>query len=328
MDYCMSVLEKWLPPITKEDKEFFYQILTDTTQTPGAFMLKEYVKRIIPYMTSILRSKEYDCLASGAVFFFGCLVYIMHFPKWGDYIDDILLYNLLYLLVDHYIDDNEMSDEIKQKSIKQMWILIQNPLSEVELVDPLLGQIASIYHKLITRRPNTKNAIIKVFEVEIEGLKIQNNPNSTREEYLDIARRKGAYSVQVLHHMLGDTSKENYEQAYLWGAVLQLVDDSIDINDDLRNKINTIGTHEIKTKGNADDLWIEIVTLIDSAKDFKIFKVIFSIFSAYLPGRYPENYTGKLKDLVKNFNMFEGCDSSSMLVNSIKNELFAQEVLN
>src|SRR3990167_3664412 len=162
MDYYVNIVKKWLPPISKEDKKQCYEIITGTEQTIGNKILKQYVDMIIPYLDPISKSKEPDCLASGAVFFFGCLIYIMHFPGWGSCIEDILLYNLLYILVDHYIDDCGMDQEVKKKSIKQMWILVNDPLQSLDLVDPLLGTIAQIYHKLLTRRPQAKDSILKV----------------------------------------------------------------------------------------------------------------------------------------------------------------------
>lgn len=327
MDCYVDIIKKWLPPITKEDKVEFREIITGTKQTIGSLVLKEYVRMIMPHIGHISQSKEPDCLASGGIFFVGCLMYIAHFPKWGDYLEDILLYNLLYILVDHYIDDMSMDPATKKESVKQMFILVHNPLEKLDLVHPLLGTIAEIYHKLITRRPVTKDAISKVFKIEIEGLKIQNDPNCTREQYLDIAVKKGAYSIQVLQGIVGDTDKINDEQSRLWGAVLQLVDDSVDLESDTENKIYTVATYDIKTKGNLNDLWIETVKMLDVAERFIIFKVLFAVFLAYLPGRFPNNYTEELGKLVKDINMFEGFDSSTMLVELIGNEILAAEVI-
>lgn len=328
MDYCVGVVKNWLPPIDEEDKKKFHEIITGTEQTIGSLMIKQYVKMITPHLECISKSREPDCFASGAIFFFGCLFYIMHFPKWGDYLEDILLYNLLYILVDHYIDDVEMNPDIKKESIRQMWVLIQDPLSPIDVVDSVLEMIAKIYHQLITRRPKTKDLILKVFKAEIEGLKIQNNSNCTREQYLDMAIKKGGRSIEVLQGIVENEDEINDQQAFLWGAILQLVDDSVDVISDIENEIHTIATHDLKTKGNLDDLWIEIIKMIDSAERFIIFKILFSIFSVYLPGRYPKNYSEELFGKTNCVNLFEGCDSSTMLVELITNEILCDEILN
>src|SRR5437763_197266 len=106
-------LRKWLPPIAETDKFIIMEILhgTDRCGVKNPF-INYYAELLHPYLselglssTTLPGSNENECAASGVMFFYGCLLYVMHFPNWGQYIEDIFLYNMLYLLVDYYLDD-------------------------------------------------------------------------------------------------------------------------------------------------------------------------------------------------------------------------------
>lgn len=329
--YC-KIVEKWLPPIRLEDKVIIMEALTGPESTLGAPILKKYIEFIKPY-TEILgfsgkgkQPREDDCAASGIVFFYGCLFYIMHFPNWGQYIEDILLYNLLYMLVDHYIDDIKVASSTKEEAIFQMSVLIIDPLAHqrMNLIDPVLKNIAIIYHRLITRRPATKNSIIKLFKAEIEGLNIQKSDSLTREEYYQIALKKGGYTMQVVQDMI--PSSGNYENcAFHIGTIMQLIDDSIDVIADQNKGIYTIATYELKTEGNLNKLWFDIIDRIDSIDaEFTIFKMLYSLFAVYLPDRQRELFTKELWSKTTLMNLFDytyGCDGAILLVQAIKNEI-------
>lgn len=327
MDYYISRIKKWIPPLTKEDKELFHRILSSTEQTFGAFFLKRYASMIKPYIGLISRSSEPNCLASGAIFFFGCLIYVMHYPNWGKHIEDILLYNLLYILVDNYIDDASTKQESKQESIKNMKLLLENPEKDFGLTDPMLVTLLEIYRKMLERHPSVKNSLKQVFLAEVEGLKVQNSKNLTRQEYLNIAIKKGARSIFVLQDIVDDHSPENTKESELWGVILQLVDDSADVDEDVVNNIHTVATHDLKTTGNLDNLWCHVAELLDKTEKFKIFKILFAIISAYLPSKYAKNYSKELTAKLSEFNLFEGFDTTAMVREIIDDELDILDLL-
>jgi hypothetical protein len=330
-----NLAKKWLPPITEEDKITVMNALTGTETTFGMPLLRKYIELLRPY-TEILgltgknnKPREADCVASGIVFFYGCLFYIMHFPGWGKHIEDIFLYNLLYILVDHYIDDIKVDPNMKDIAISQMFILIIDPLAylNIPLIDPVLKTIAMTYHRLITRCPSTKDPIIKLFKAEIEGLTIQHDSSLIREKYYDIALRKGGYTMQVLQYIVGNTDPTIAEASFHIGTIMQLIDDLIDSAADEANDINTIATYIFKNEQILDELWIDIMKRIDNIDSrFTIFKILYTIFAVYIPDRLSDRFSKELTLLTNPINLFD-CNGSNLLVEAIMNELIAIEIL-
>lgn len=328
-----SLARKWLPPIEPQDKVTVMDVLTGTESTIGAPLLRKYIELLRPY-TQVLgiednKPHEADCVASGIIFFYSCLFYIMHFPDWGTHIEDIFLYSLLYILVDHYIDDIRIKPEFKDKSIAQMSILILDPLAykTIPLIDPVLTTIACVYYRLITRCPDTKGAIITLFRAEIEGLSIQKTESLPREQYYDIALRKGGYTVQVLQKIVGNSDPSLDEAAYHMGEIIQELDDMLDVLADQRNGIHTITTHDLKIKGHLDDIWIDVMMKIEAIDPrFTIFKVLYTFFAVYIPARYPSHFSEELSALASSLNLFD-CNVASMLVETIMSELTAIQIL-
>jgi len=333
IELACNIARKWLPIITSEDKNRVKEIMTGDEKTCGNILLRKYVELLRPYAKIIGISggtngpHEIDCVASGIVFFYGCLIYIMHFPKWGEHIEDIFLYNLLYILVDHYIDDVNIDSNIKNKSISQMFILVNDPLmyKKLKLVDPVLKNIAKIYYRLITRCPKCKESIIKLFEAEIEGLYVQKTNNMRREDYYNIAAKKGGYTMEVLRDIMGYDGDNG--ETYKLGKIMQLIDDMLDVITDKTNGINTIATYDLENIGNLDTLWINIMDCIDDIGDtFTIFKLLYVLVMVYVPDRNKGTYTDRLRCSTNALNLFE-LNGSLMLVENIMNELNVMEIL-
>lgn len=324
---------KWLPPIDTEDKIAVMATLTGTDSTIGTPLLRKYIQMLRPY-TEILgisgkgnKPREADCVASGIVFFYGCLFYIMHFPGWGSHIEDIFLYNLLYILVDHYIDDIAIDDNRKRLAISQMFVLINDPTAQLSFIDPVLKTIAVVYHRLITRCPNTKDHIITLFQLEVEGLKIQNIGSCRREQYYDIAVKKGGYTMQVLQKIVGNDDPELDAAAFHIGSIMQLIDDILDIYADKEKSIYTIATYDLSHTQNLDELWVDIMNRISKIHPkFTIFIILYTIFAVYIPDRLPQNYSQELRHQTNSLNLFN-FDGSTMLVEAIMSEFTAIELL-
>jgi len=333
IDDACSLARNWLPPITQTDKINVMNILTGTEAAFGTPLLRKYIELLRPYVDILGLSgnnnkpREADCVASGIVFFYGCLFYIMHFPGWGRHIEDIFLYNLLYILVDHYIDDIHVDYHLKDQAISQMFMLIMDPLSykNMSLIDPVLKTIAITYHKLISRCPTAQSSIIKLFKAEIEGLAIQKNNSLNRTIYYDIALRKGGYTMRVLQDIVGDDDPTISESSFHIGTIMQLIDDSADVLADMKNGIHTIATHDLQVKSNLDELWIDIMDRIANIDPrFTIFIILYVIFAVYLPDRMCNSYTDKLRSNTNPINLFDynlGCDGSGLIVNAVISEL-------
>lgn len=330
IETTIKIVRRWLPNIDHDDKVKLNNILTGTEITSGTLLLRKYISLLKPY-SKILRidhnPREEDCIASGAVFFYGCLCYIMHFNNSGSHIEDILYYNILYILVDHYIDDIKVSSIVKHHAIDQMFMLLHDPMcyKKLNLSDPSFELIAITYHKLISRCPAAKRSIIKLFQSEIDGLSIQNKSNHTRNVYYDIALRKGGETMEVLRSIVDN---DDLSQAtYHLGTIVQLLDDMLDVNSDMKNNINTIATYDLINKGNLDELWTDTIYRInDIDPKFIIFKILFMFFAVYIPYRNENAFTSELVSVVKPMNLFE-LDASKLLVESAVTELISMELL-
>ena len=325
MSDAIIFMNTWLPQVTENDKITIVKTLTSNEKTFGNSLLQQYMTRIAPYNTilGVNSPREPDYLASGIVFFYGCLFYIMHFKGWENHIDDILSYNLLYMLVDHYIDDNNVPSDIKKIAIGQMFILIYNPMAyeNMQLVDPILKTIAITYHKLVQRCPLVKQCIIKLFNSEVIGLQIQKQSNLDREKYYNIASDKGGYTILVLQAIIGNIDESITTSSYHIGTIMQLIDDVADCTDDNNNGIHTIATFDLHTKGTLDDLWMDIIHRISTIdRRFTIFMILYAVFAVYLPERNKEHFSTTLCSHTTKHNLFN-FNGSSLLVNALMNEI-------
>jgi hypothetical protein len=330
-----EVFRKWVPLVTEQDKVAVVKILTGTEDTLGNLTISYYLKLLLPYFETIMQREllhelsQTDRLASGYVFFYGCLLYACHFPNPAIHIPQLIRFNLLYILLDHYVDN--CTPEELRRSLPQMYILLKDPHVPVDYHHPFLKYIAVIYQDLICISPHAKASLLTLFEAEIKGCQIQSSSRHDRRAYYDIALRKGGNTIQVLPYIVdpiasstGICSPEINAAAYLIGGIIQLIDDSIDVYIDMENNIHTIATHELAITGNLDTLWYEIIRLLETlSPQFNIFRVVYSIFAAYIPDRVPV-YSEDLRALTTKHNMFDyrkGCDGSQLLARYIRYEI-------
>lgn len=86
-------------------------------------------------------------------------------------------------------------------------------------------------------------------------------------------------------------------QSHYVGELLQLIDDISDVNDD----IHTIVTYDLQHKGVLDDLWIDIVSRINSVPPkFNPFKIGFSVLAIYILYKFTQNIIpyNQINDLI------------------------------
>ena len=332
-----EIVNRWTLLFSDNDKQIFMNSISQIDTILSDMYLDHYVEFVYSYAKDLRidtnTMRENDCLASGIIFFYGCLLYIMHFPDWHNYIESIYWYNILYLLVDHYIDDNSIDEEVKKIAITQMSIIIKNPslVTTINVVDPILLTIANVYQKLITKHPATKKSIIQLFQAEIEGLDIQNNPACTEKEYYDIATKKGGYTMLVLYDIVSNTNEDLKNASYHIGTIMQLIDDGIDVLADKNKNINTIATYYLNDKKNLDDLWFHLIRLIDDIHPyFMSYKAVYMFFAVYIPDRLAECYSKQLRAQTTTRNIFDynyGCDASKILSSNIMNAYLTYDII-
>jgi len=336
IDEAYDYSNKWVPKISIHDKQELMKFLNSKETTYGRFFIIKYIEYIEKYTDVFFllendKINEPDYLASGIIFFYGCLFYIMHFKDWGQYIEDIFLYNLLYILVDHYIDNIKIDDDTKEKAISQMHILINNPElhSELPLLNPILKKIAIIYKQLIDRCPRSSHSLKNLFYAEIEGLYIQKTHHHNRDTYYNIALKKGGYTMLVLYDIVGCNDINIKNSTYHMGTIMQLIDDSADVLSDIKNGINTIATHDLSNFKLLDTLFFDILNRIKNINSyFNIFRILYIIFTVYLPDRLPLNYTSFLRYKFNTLNLFDynyGCDGALLLSDAVFSEIIIRD---
>src|SRR5207244_720915 len=106
-------------------------------------VMKELVKKYIDLLkgVSIFEVSD-DSLASGIVFFYSCILYISNFEGWHKKIKDVASLVMLYVMVDHYLDDYVDSIDNKTRLVSQMGLLISSPDSDDCNHSPFLKEIA------------------------------------------------------------------------------------------------------------------------------------------------------------------------------------------
>jgi len=312
-----KILKQWLPPISEEEKVRLRNILLFSKKGLGEDLFDIYVRRLNPYLKTInvANPREPDCLASGFIFFYGCILYTMQYPDWMKYMDNCFYYNLLYILVDHFIDDNSLSESSKGNAMVQMIDMCTNPYNDREYVDQSFVDITNVYIKIIENSPDSKQYILALLLTEIEGYKIQKDNTLSEEDYYNIAVRKGGITMLVLNSFV-ENSKENNDEAYNIGALMQLLDDCMDCICDKRNSHNTIATYHLQKYGNLDKLFFLICDRISNLKG-AMFKILYCAFAVYIPETIPQYFSEELIEITKQYNILTHIDCANLIINTM-----------
>lgn len=340
LELALKKTTRWLPKNTLKNVVVIEELLMGCFKENKLIynMVKVYVDIIYPYLDLLglsdgkhVEPSEYDCSASGFIFFYLCLGYLLHFPNFHKYIEDICLYNMLYMLVDHYIDNQCIDNVVKTNVISDMKSILDNQNIDYD-ANPILKHIHIIYNKLLNRNKNKPlfmENVRNLFKYEVENLHVQNSPNMNAKTYFDVSISKGGYTMLVLQSIIEDSNPDTSKATYELGLIMQLIDDCQDVIIDTQKNINTIATFEYKHRGNIDHLWIDIinrVTHIDAK--FNIFKIFFMFVLLYLPNKNPELYSKKLLVACESLNLlnkFKGKFAmDNMLVESIAIEILSR----
>lgn len=294
----IAIISPWVP-LVRDDGEnlgnkttelIHMGLLNPDLTSYGEQFIVEYLRLIWPYLDALgYKDKKYrepDAPASGAVFFYGCLMYIVNFPNWGQYLSDIVSYNLMYQLVDHYLDDTTMSTQQREIDLNAMKKMLDYPADDYSLCSVEIQELAKVYQQLLQRRPQCKSAIKQLFYSELASVNIQKDPHRTREEYYQLALDKGSKTMEVLGALMEVHTTEEWQAVQGIGHIMQLIDDCMDVFADMEKGIHTTATYDLLHHGNLDNLWRDLVARIGSLPGtVKIFKIIYSIFAVYLPDR-------------------------------------------
>ena len=309
-----DVLKKWL--FLKNESNLtldtLYLQLKHLDFTP---IIKAFTDRLETIPCSFSKSEQ----VSGSICFFGGVFTSLLNYGYIEEIEGLFTFALCYMLIDHFLDDNTISSEEKNKSMKEIHDFIsKGKRSENKLIDAA----ADRYLKLIDKVPQCQYYIMKLFKSELEGVKIQQNPNLEREVYLKIAEEKGGLTAAVIGSIIGLDSEEEKSSSIILGGLIQEVDDHLDIYDDTYLGIYTLARYDIDHGGL--DKYIN-----DSIKKINKLSSVYNFFKPILlmgiilgvhdnPGCVSE----ELNNLLQKYNPFSKNTSKDTLTEWFHDKLY------
>lgn len=216
-------------------------------------------------------------------------------------------YILLYLYVDHYLDDQRQPGAQKMATLKAMFELVRDP--NCRAPPARMQGLVSAYRRILEQAPEAHARLVSVFETEVVGtifqglpckIRAQQNPGPTarvqsgpsREEYLFMCELKGARTALGAHAILHADDPQWRLDLYRIGACVQLLDDMHDVDIDTQAGINTIATYEVQRCGNLDILMYYTLERIESVSTkFNLVKTLLAHLATYVVDASP--YIGR-----------------------------------
>lgn len=189
--------------------------------------------------------------------------------------EEMLIYfSCFYMIIDHFIDDPNIHPSHKKKYINLLQKNLYNP-KDYKRQD-FVGFITQCYIKILKYKPEAKHYLIIAFLAEIYSHIEQSNGYNNLYSYythtLFLSEFKGGTTVQAIQSLLDLPVTEN---EYKLGACIQLVDDIIDVEDDLKSNILTPAYIQYSHLKNLDSIIIYTLKKIVNLPDkYNIFKAI------------------------------------------------------
>lgn len=195
-----------------------------------SFLSEFFVTEFYDYWSILEESKEEDTIASCCVFYYGCVAFLIQSGiNVKPYLHDIRDYCLLYVLVDHEIDNGEHPN---------------HPLVDV------------ISQRLLSKYPQIQEDAFLLMQLEVSsgtGMGVLDELG-----YRNMALTKGGITMRILAKM----SHADEDIAYLIGSIMQLLDDMMDVRCDMTRGINTIATCILASDGSLDRLLHETMDMV------------------------------------------------------------------
>lgn len=230
-----------------------------------------------------------DMRVSSFVFYYMTIIYTSTSDQWMTLIPYLQSYTKLYILVDYLIDDPVANN--KQAKI-QLWknVLFNNIRTSNNEVQ--------LYWMLVDRFPDLKVIFRNLLELEL----------STEEKSI----QKGYLTMMIVDKM------SNQNDGYIVGSLMQLLDDCLDIEQDLKDNIKTAATECYKQQGNVNKLWLDIhKTVLELSEERWAFKFLYGILLYYVPQRYSKYYTIELIEKTKMYDWIGGHVNLIEVVDSV-----------
>ena len=310
-----KVLEKWLFPKNTPNVtlDTLYLQLKNNDFTPA---IKAFTDRLetIPY--SFSKSEQ----VSGSICFFGGVFTSLLNYGYIENIEGLFTFALCYMLIDHFLDDNTVNAEEKDKCMKEIYLFMS---TGEKSENKLINAASDRYLKLIKEVPECQEYIMKLFKSELEGAKVQSSNKLDREIYLRIAEEKGGLTAAVIGSIIGLNSEKEKQESFRLGSLIQTpCDDLLDTHDDSLLSIYTLVRYDID-HGILDSYIRESIIKIDELSNvYNFFKPILLLGIILGLHDNPGCIGNELNDLIQKYNPFDKNTSKDTLIEWFHDKLY------
>ncbi|AFS79348.1 hypothetical protein Curi_c23470 [Gottschalkia acidurici 9a] len=163
----------------------------------------------------------------------------------------VFAYSMLYPYSDNYLDDKNISldDKIKFNTKFRKWLLGDNEITSnlhekhiYDLVKKIESEFSREEYKQVFR------SLLDIHKSQEKSLIQHGQYYLSIEDIIDITFEKGGTSVIADGYLVrGKLTYEEEEFMFIYGIVLQLIDDLQDVKEDLSNENVTIFTNEYRS---------------------------------------------------------------------------------
>ena len=304
MDILQLLLKKWVVPKfnidnSSNDQELKYNlslIYTCLKNMNFTTIKNAFMERV--------EDLEYDftpdALTSGAICFFGSMLMSLAQLGYIKNIEELFTLASLYMILDHYIDDINISDLEKAKTISEIKKVIKNPDLDINIIEKgIIRQISKRYISLITKIPSAEPHLKALFKSEVDSMYLQKDNNLDISEYYRINEEKGGLTCCAIQSIL---ELEVTEEEYKLGACIQLVDNVLDLDDDIHDNINTEVTHYIANFASLNHIFTyNLYKIYNLSNKYNLMKPVLIMGLLFSMDLHKEYVTPKLLELLEPF---------------------------
>lgn len=304
----MEILKKW-----KIHDSLYNKLSSVYDQFKLPSMGEFYIMNITKFNSKLnqdLKIKlEQELITKGFIFFLGSSILSLIYYNEIKNIESLFSLSILYVIGDSYVDDS------KDKNTKRLNILNAlknnsrtnksrtNKSINTDPCDNKIKIMLEIYNDIISKF-DIKEILDKLIFDEIKHSINQNKDQNFKELY-EIAVNKGHNTLELISKLLNIDIDDNIKNI---GAVLQLIDDMIDFEEDMKNNITTQVTILISNNILLDEYVISIINIIESIDvKFNVSKIFCYQIIIYFVNKYPHffNYKIQKKTNYLNYSLFD-----------------------
>lgn len=254
-------------------------------------MVAEYLKRYPRFIPCLI--DEPGILLGGAACYYGthalALAQNLSPPTDGR----ICRLTFLYMIVDSLLDRPDVPTEtrdhfksiignlLKSDNLSPDSFIAQLRLGETN--DPFLLMVLKEVYILFKECPEARQSLKNLFKAELLSSEIQSKSYHSRDMYLEIAKEKGGLTVIALQALIGGPLTPDIHRL---GAIIQYLDDLLDVDEDVADGNMTIATYDLVINGNLNSLIDLVESEIEKLPDsLKFFRQAFRIGMVYVKSR-------------------------------------------